>query len=433
MKPDSTLLGCIADDFTGATDLASMLVRSGMRTVQTIGVPGVPLDTSAQAVVVALKSRTSPRDEAVAESLAALEWLRSLGCKQFYFKYCSTFDSTDEGNIGPVADALMKALGTDFAIACPALPENGRTVYRGTLFVGDALLNESGMQNHPLTPMKDANIVRTLQRQTPSKVGLLRYDAVQGGSEALAKARETLKGEGVRLAIADAISEADLYALGESCASDLLVTGGSGLALGLPGNFARAGLLPEDGDAQALPAVDGLSAVLAGSCSRATQGQVAHWIGQGRPAFRLDALRLAENAQAVVDEACEFAQRHIGHEPVLIYATSAPEEVAAVQAKLGTSESGSLVERALAQSAQRLRDAGVRRFVVAGGETSGSVVSALDVGALTIGPQIDPGVPWTVSNGGERYALALKSGNFGSVDFFEKALQQFEQMGGAAR
>ncbi|MGF6573764.1 uncharacterized protein YgbK (DUF1537 family) [Paraburkholderia sp. GAS333] len=428
MNFDSTLLGCIADDFTGATDLASMLVRGGMRTVQTIGVPTAPLDTSAQAVVVALKSRTSPSGDAIAESLAALEWLRSLGCKQFYFKYCSTFDSTDAGNIGPVTDALMKALGTDFAIACPAFPENGRTVYRGNLFVGDLLLNESGMQNHPLTPMTDANLVRTLQRQTQSKVGLLRYDAVQPGGEKLAAARAALKADGVRVAIADAISDADLYTLGEACADDVLLTGGSGLALGLPGNFARAGLLAQGDDAQALPAVDGLSAVLAGSCSRATQGQVAHWRENGRPAFRLNTLQLAENSQKVIDEALGFAQQHIGKEPVLIYATSSPEEVAAVQGKLGVAESGSLVEHALAGIAQRLRDAGVRRFVVAGGETSGSIVNALDVKALTIGPQIDPGVPWTVSNGDQRYALALKSGNFGTVDFFEKALTQLDKL-----
>lgn len=420
----STLLGCIADDFTGATDLANMLVRGGMRTVQTIGVPDAP----AQAVVVALKSRTLPRDEAVAQSLAALEWLRSLGCRQFYFKYCSTFDSTDEGNIGPVADALMQALGTDFAIACPAFPENGRTVYRGNLFVGDLLLNESGMQNHPLTPMNDANIVRTLQRQTPAKVGLLRYDVVQRGAEAIAAERASLAAAGVKHVIADAISDADLYTLGAACANDVLLTGGSGLALGLPGNFARAGLLPEPETAEQLPAVDGLAAVLAGSCSRATQGQVAHWRESGRPAFRLNALALARNVQQVVDEALAFAAAHIGQQPVLIYATSTPDEVAAVQKQLGTAESGELVEQALAQCARRLADAGVRRFVVAGGETSGSVVNALDVAALTIGPQIDPGVPWTVSNGARRYALALKSGNFGTVDFFEKALAQFDRL-----
>jgi uncharacterized protein YgbK (DUF1537 family) len=421
------LLGCIADDFTGATDLANMLVRGGMRTVQTIGVPTAPLDPSAQAVVVALKSRTTPRDEAVAGSLAALEWLRSIGCRQFYFKYCSTFDSTDDGNIGPVADALMKALGASFAIACPAFPENGRTVYRGNLFVGDLLLNESGMQNHPLTPMKDANLVRTLQRQTASKVGLLRYDAVQRGVAALAEARAQLVADGVRLAIADTISDTDLYTLGEACANDVLITGGSGLALGLPDNFSRAGLLDTANDAQQLPAVNGHAVVLAGSCSRATQAQVAHWRDGGKPAFRIDPLALADDRQRVVDDALAFAQQHLAKEPVLIYATSAPDEVAKVQQTLGAALSGELVERALACIASGLEAMGARRFVVAGGETSGAVVSALGVSSLVIGPQIDPGVPWTVSDGA-RHALALKSGNFGTVDFFEKALAQFERI-----
>ncbi|HTH59940.1 MAG TPA: 3-oxo-tetronate kinase [Paraburkholderia sp.] len=427
MTDSSVLLGCIADDFTGATDLANMLVRGGMRTVQTIGVPTAPLDASAQAVVVALKSRTAPRDEAVAASLAALDWLRSLGCRQFYFKYCSTFDSTDDGNIGPVADALMRSLGASFAIACPAFPENGRTVYRGNLFVGDLLLNESGMQNHPLTPMKDANLVRTLQRQTSSKVGLLRYDVVQRGVAALADARATLIGDGVRLAIADAISDTDLYTLGQACANDLLLTGGSGLALGLPANFARAGLLDTANDAQRLPAVDGHAVVLAGSCSRATQAQVAHWRERGRPAFRLDPLALADDEQRVIDDALAFAKSHLGREPVLIYATSAPDEVAKVQQTLGAAASGELVERALARIAHGLEALGATRFVVAGGETSGAVVKALRVTSLTIGPQIDPGVPWTVSDGA-RHALALKSGNFGTVDFFEKALAQLEPL-----
>lgn len=427
MSSSSVLLGCIADDFTGATDLANMLVRGGMRTVQTIGVPAAPPDPSAQAVVVALKSRTAPSDEAVAGSLAALEWLRSLGSRQFYFKYCSTFDSTDDGNIGPVADALMRALGTPFAIACPAFPENGRTVYRGNLFVGDLLLNESGMQNHPLTPMTDANLVRTLQRQTPSKVGLLRYDVVQRGVAAVRDARTQLLADGVRLAIADAISDADLHTLGEACANDALVTGGSGLALGLPANFARAGLLDTASDAQRLASVAGHSVVLAGSCSRATQAQVAHWCEQGRPAFRIDPLALADDAQRVVDDALAFARQRIAQEPVLIYATSAPEEVAQVQRTLGTAASGALVESALARIARGLEEMGATRFVVAGGETSGAVVNALRVTSLMIGPQIDPGVPWTVSDGA-RHALALKSGNFGTVDFFEKALAQCERI-----
>ncbi|CAB3748850.1 3-oxo-tetronate kinase [Paraburkholderia humisilvae] len=430
MTSSPALLGCIADDFTGATDLANMLVRGGMRTIQTIGVPNGPLDTPAEAIVVALKSRTAPREQAVAESLAALEWLQKLGCKQFYFKYCSTFDSTDAGNIGPVADALMKALNAPFAIACPAFPENGRTVYRGNLFVGDLLLNESGMQNHPLTPMTDANLVRVLQRQTRTKVGLLRYDTVQRGAAAVNEARVALQHDGVGLAIADAISDQDLYTLGEACANDLLLTGGSGLALGLPRNFERAGLLPAAQDSEQVPGVHGLSAVLSGSCSRATQAQVANWRDSGRPAFRIDPLALARGDK-VVDAAMAFAQPLLAQGPVLVYATSSPEEVGAVQQQLGTATSGELVEQALAAIAQRMHDAGVRRFVVAGGETSGAVVNALDVKALQIGPQIDPGVPATVSIGATPLALALKSGNFGTVDFFSKTLGLFDQLAGA--
>ena len=227
------LLGCIADDFTGATDLANMLVRSGMRTVQTIGVPAAGSAPSADAIVVALKSRTIPAADAVAQSLAALAWLRDQGCEQFVFKYCSTFDSTDTGNIGPVADALLDALEGDqgFAIACPAFPENGRTVYRGHLFVGDMLLNESGMEHHPLTPMKDPNLVRVLQRQTHAKVGLIRYDTIARGADAVRDAIDALRRDGVRLAIADALADRDLHVLGEACAGLQLFTGGSGIAL----------------------------------------------------------------------------------------------------------------------------------------------------------------------------------------------------------
>ncbi|NIF69409.1 four-carbon acid sugar kinase family protein, partial [Burkholderia sp. Ap-962] len=239
--PARPLLGCIADDFTGATDLANMLVRSGMRTIQTIGVPEAGASLDADAIIVALKSRTIAPADAVAQSLAALDWLRAQGCRQIYFKYCSTFDSTAAGNIGPVADALAKALGADqqLAIACPAFPENGRTIYRGHLFVGDALLSESGMEHHPLTPMTDANLVRVLQAQTPSKVGLVRHDIIARGAQAVRDAFAALRADGVRYAITDALSDADLHVVGEACADHALVTGGSGIALGLPANFRR--------------------------------------------------------------------------------------------------------------------------------------------------------------------------------------------------
>ncbi|MFM0690777.1 four-carbon acid sugar kinase family protein [Paraburkholderia graminis] len=421
------LLGCIADDFTGATDLANMLVRGGMRTVQTIGVPQDGETITADAIVVALKSRTIPAADAVAQSLAALDWLRAQGCRQFVFKYCSTFDSTDAGNIGPVTDALLDALCADdkasaFTIACPAFPENGRTIFRGHLFVGDALLSESGMENHPLTPMRDANLVRVLQRQTQSQVGLVRYDAVAKGAAAVRESFDALRKQGARMAIADAVSDADLYVLGEACADLKLITGGSGIALGLPANFRRAGLLQPQDDAAQLPAVEGLSAVLAGSASKATNAQVAAW-RDTRPAFRIDPLAAARG-EAVVEQALAFAQTHLDKgEPMLIYATATPDEVKAVQRELGVDKAGHLVEATLASIARGLYERGVRKFVVAGGETSGAVVQALDVHSLRIGAQIDPGVPATATTGSQPLALALKSGNFGATDFFGKALR----------
>jgi uncharacterized protein YgbK (DUF1537 family) len=419
---EQALLGCIADDFTGATDLASMLVRGRMRTVQTIGLPAAGVQVEADALVVALKSRTVPAEDAVRQSLNALEWLRAQGCRQFFFKYCSTFDSTGKGNIGPVADALLEALKDDFTIACPAFPENGRTIFRGNLFVGDKLLNESGMENHPLTPMTDPDLVRVLQRQTKSRVGLIRYDTVTKGAEAIRARIEELKEDGVRLAIADAMSESDLFTLGKACRDLTLVTGGSGIALGLPQNFHSADLLVYAGHADDLPKIDGKAVVLAGSASMATNAQVAEWRAS-RPSFRIDPMTLSRG-EPVVENAVQFARSH-DNETVLIYATSSPDEVKAVQRKLGVEKAGHLVENALASIALKLRDAGVRKFVVAGGETSGAVVQALGVRLLRIGTQIDPGVPVTQSvgaNGEAPLALVLKSGNFGAVDFFDKAL-----------
>jgi uncharacterized protein YgbK (DUF1537 family) len=422
MSNAKPLLGCIADDFTGATDLANMLVRGGMRTVQSIGIPSaeVAAGLDADAIVIALKSRTTPVAEAVAESLAALEWLQARGCEQIFFKYCSTFDSTAAGNIGQVSEALLDKLGSDFTLACPAFPENGRTIFRGHLFVQDQLLSESGMQHHPLTPMGDANLVRVLQSQTTRKVGLLRYDAVSGGVEAVQKRIAELRADGVAMAVADALSDADLYTLGTACADLPLLTGGSGLALGLPENFRRAGKL-RDFDVSELPQVAGGEVVLAGSASVATNGQVAAWLQAGRPAYRIDPLALAAG-KPIVSEALAFARD--ATQTVLIYATSAPDEVKAVQQQLGVERAGAMVEEALGEIASGLRDAGVRRFVVAGGETSGAVVQALGVQLLQIGAQIDPGVPATISSTAEPLALALKSGNFGGRDFFAKALKQ---------
>lgn len=419
-RSDWTVLGVVADDFTGATDVASMLVRSGMRTMQVIGVPEGPPPAGADAVVVALKSRTTPVDDAVRESLAALRWLRGAGARQFYFKYCSTFDSTPRGNIGPVAEAMMSALGTDFTIACPAFPENGRTIFRGHLFVGDQLLSDSGMRNHPLTPMTDADLVRVLQPQCEGRVGLLRYDAVRAGVPAARARIAALRAEGVRIAVADAIDNDDLRVLAEACADLPLLTAGSGLALGLPALYVAQGWLRLDEHAASLETVGGAAAVLSGSCSTATNAQVAAWEAAGRPMRRIDPRALARG-EPVVDEVLQWARAAVAQGAVLISATAAPEVLRAVQAELGAARAGELVEQALARLARGLVDAGVRRLVVAGGETSGAVVQGLGVRALRIGPAICPGVPWTRAEG-RMLKLALKSGNFGAPTFFADAL-----------
>lgn len=414
-------LGCIADDFTGATDLANNLVRGGMRTVQAIGVPDGALETPADAVVVALKTRTLPAADAVAQSLAALEWLRAQGAEQIYFKYCSTFDSTTQGNIGPVADALMTALGTDFTIATPAFPDNKRTVFKGYLFAGDVLLNESGMQHHPLTPMTDANLVRVLSAQTRRKVGLIDYAVVARGAEAIRGRIDALRREGVEIAIVDAISNDDLLALGPALKGMPLVTAGSGVAIGLPGNWGLA-----RGAAAGLPREPGTQAVVAGSCSIATQGQVAAFIAAGGPALALDPLRIAAGDD-VVAQALAWAAPRLPDGPVLIYSTARPDAVQATQASLGAARAGALVEDAIARIAAGLARLGVRQLIVAGGETSGAVVQALGLTQLAIGEQIDPGVPWCAGQAqavGARISIALKSGNFGGVDFFTRAFGQ---------
>jgi uncharacterized protein YgbK (DUF1537 family) len=416
----SLLLGCIADDFTGATDIASMLVRHGMATVQLIGVPERDLDAGdAQAVVVALKSRTIPAAQAIDQSLAALAWLQARGARQVLFKYCSTFDSTDQGNIGPVSEALLDALGADFTIACPALPENGRSVYMGHLFVGERLLSDTHMRHHPLTPMTDSNLVAVLGRQSSAPVGLVPYPVVERGPEVIRARFAELKRAGLRQAIADATSERHLVDIGTAAADLALITGGSGIAMGLPDNFRRAGRLAETGEADLLPSVGGHAAALAGSCSAATLEQIERFAASG-PVLALDPLALVQDG-AEVERAIVWAEQRLSEAPVLIRSSAPPEEVARVQAAVGRERVGAAIEAAMARIARALVERGVRRLVVAGGETSGAVVAALGVRGLRIGPPIDPGVPWTVSLGEPHLALALKSGNFGAPDFFRKA------------
>ncbi|MGH6904319.1 MAG: 3-oxo-tetronate kinase, partial [Geminicoccaceae bacterium] len=367
----AVLLGCIADDFTGATDLASMLVRHGMATVQLIGVPEDVDPGAAQAVVVALKSRTVPAPEAVSRSLAALAWLRARGARQTLFKYCSTFDSTDRGNIGPVSEALLEALGAGLTIACPALPENGRSIYQGHLFVGDKLLSDSHMRHHPLTPMTDSDLVQVLQRQSRAPVGLVPYAVVDRGPEAIRACLAELRGAGIRQAIADAVSDRHLLALGAAVADLDLVTGGSGIAMGLPENFRRQGLLAAGAPADRLPHTPGLAAILAGSCSAATLGQIERHRAAGRPALVLDPIGLADGGDDVA-RALAFAKAHLAEGPVLISSSAPPEEVAEVQERLGRERAGAAIEAAMAAIARGLVALGVRRLVVAGGETAGA-------------------------------------------------------------
>jgi 3-dehydrotetronate 4-kinase len=431
------LLGCIADDFTGATDLANNLVRSGMRVLQTMGVPSAPIEADVDAVVVALKSRTLPPGVAVAQSLEALLWLQAQVAKpqalQIYFKYCSTFDSVFtpavQGNIGAVTEALMAALNTDFTIATPAFPDNGRTVFKGHLFVGDALLSESGMQNHPITPMTDANLVRVLQAQTQHRVGLIDHRTVASPVATIRKRIDELRSQGSGMAVVDALSNPDLMRLGKALKGMPLVTAGSGVAIGLPQNF---GISPSNTASQ-LPAPCGLQAIVSGSCSLASNAQVAHFIASGNPALALDPLDIAEKQTSGVDAvvaALAWAKNQLlepldgaSASPILIYATADTASVKAVQAQLGVAEAGELVENTLSRIAAGLLALGVRQLIVAGGETSGACVQALGIVQMQIGPQIDPGVPWCYgqTQANAHLHIALKSGNFGTADFFSKA------------
>jgi len=412
------LLGVIADDFTGASDIANTLAKGGLSTVQFLGVPTKSAPETCEAGVVALKSRSIAAAEAVALSMEAFEWLRAQGCRQFVFKYCSTFDSTPEGNIGPVGEALAKALDVRGAVACPAFPTTGRTVYQGHLFVGDRLLNESGLENHPLNPMTDPDLRRWLRRQCEESVGLVPWAMVRQGGAALRAALEAAADRAERLVIVDAVSDDDLLAIGDACAEAPLLTGGSGIALGLPRNFIRQGLAT--GKGSAFQGVDGPEAILAGSCSRATLQQIeVH--RKEHPVLQVEVEAVMEGA--VTPEAlAAFMHGHEGEAP-LVYSSAPSEKVRALQSAHGREAIAAALDALFAETAARLVYDGVRRLVVAGGETSGAVVSALSLDALAIGPEIDPGVPALAAADGRPLALALKSGNFGAPDFFAKALR----------
>ncbi|SHI05656.1 3-oxo-tetronate kinase [Marivita hallyeonensis] len=420
----TTLLGCIADDFTGATDLAGLLARSGVRVSLRIGVPTEPPEETSPFEVIALKSRTAPVTEAVAETQKALEWLQASGAKRFFWKYCSTFDSTAEGNIGPVAEALMKTLGTGQTIYCPAFPENGRAIFMGYLFVGQQPLAESPMKDHPLTPMRDSNLMRLLEPQVTRPVGLADRLTVARGVEALRARLSDLQAGGYAHVVVDAVADDDLHIIAEACQDMPLMTGGSAVAMPLPHLYKAQGLLPEDAPSTPKPDIPKQTIILSGSCSAMTNAQVARYVDTGAPTFRLDPLEVAKTgAQPALDW---LAGQNLTQAP-LIYATADPASVKAAQEALGTAKAGVLIEDTLAACAVAARDMGARRVIVAGGETSGAVTKALGVTQLDIGAEIAPGVPWTFcTSDGHTLALTLKSGNFGAETFFTDAQDRLD-------
>ncbi len=415
------LLGCIGDDFTGSSDLANTLAKGGMRTVQYNGVPETRADPSVDAGVVALKTRTIPPQEAVKQSLAALEWLRGQGCRQYLFKYCSTFDSTPQGNIGPVLDALGDALGAARAIVCPAFPATGRSIYQGHLFVNDRLLSESGMEKHPLTPMTDPDLRRWLTQQTRHAVGLVPYGIVAEGSAAIRAELEIASAGGSRYIVVDAILDRDLVAIGEAAEADILLSGGSGIALGLPANFRRAGLIGTV--ATHWTGMQGPAAALCGSCSTMSRRQIEDH-RKSHPARMVEADAAVDGTADPVEYA-DWVIAQQQHGLPLVFSSAEPEAVAAAQRRHGKERVATAVEGFFGELARQLSSRGVRRLVTAGGETSGAVVSALGIPSFEIGPEIDPGVP-ALKAGGLDMVLALKSGNFGSAGFFRKAAAVLE-------
>jgi uncharacterized protein YgbK (DUF1537 family) len=414
-----TILGCIADDFTGATDIAGLLARSGVKVSLRIGVPDHPPTDTSPFEVIALKSRTAPVTDAVAETRAALAWLRKAGAKRFFWKYCSTFDSTAKGNIGPVAEALMAELDTDQTIYCPAFPENGRSIFMGNLFVGQLHLSESSMKDHPLTPMRDSNLMRVLKPQVSKPVGLTNRLTVAKGVDAVRDSLAAHRANGTAHIVVDAVANADLETIAAACRDMPLMTGGSAVAMPLPALYLADGILAKDALKQEVRTIGQETIILSGSCSAMTNAQVAAYRATGAPGYRLDPLALTQSGHSPVLD--WLAEQNLAMRP-LIYATANPASVRAAQDTLGVAAVGELIEQTLAACAVAARDAGARRIIVAGGETSGAVTKALGVTQLDIATEIAPGVPWTYcTSNGHDIALALKSGNFGSETFFADA------------
>lgn len=423
-------LGCIADDYSGASDLANTLTRAGLRTVQTIGIPDDSLALpEIDAVVVALKSRSIVPEAAVAQSLAALGWLKARGAGHILFKVCSTFDSTDRGNIGPVTDALREACGGGPVPVTPAFPEAGRTVFMGHLFVGTQPLHESPLKDHPLNPMRDSDLVRVLGRQSRGGVGLIDRRVVARGPEAIRARLAELAGEGQGAAILDAVADEDLEAIGAVVVGCPVSTGASGLGLGIARALVASGVasgavpLRTDGTGEIAAPVGGHAAAVVGSCSKATLEQLAV-AERSLPVLHLDSGKLLEG-DGEVERAMAFALERLAAGPVVLASSAAPDRVAAFQARHGREATGRRIEQATAEIAARLVDAGVRRLIVAGGETSGAAVDRLGIPAFRIGPELAPGVPLLRTIGRTPDLLvALKSGNFGGPDFFTAALDR---------
>lgn len=413
------LLGCIGDDFTGSSDLGNTLAKAGMRVTQYVGVPDQPAASDVEAGIVALKSRSIPVADAIRLSLEALAWLQAQGCTQFLFKYCSTFDSTRDGNIGPVAEALADALGARQVLVCPAFPAAGRSIYQGHLFVTDKLLSESGMQNHPLTPMTDPDIRRWLTYQIKGTVGHVPAQTVLQGADAIRARMQTEDAAGHRLLVADAITDTDLIALGKAATDLPLITGGSGIAMGLPENFRAKGLL--SAHHSTWTGQTGRAVILSGSCSNATRAQVAAH-AKTHPTHEVTAdliMAGAVTAQSLADWA--LAQDGLP----LVYTSADPAIVSDAQMRFGKDIIAARIENLFADLARTLVARGVTRLISAGGETSGAVVEGLALSALEIGPEIDPGVPMIRASG--TLVLALKSGNFGGADFFARAAAMMER------
>ena len=422
----TTFLGCIADDFTGATDLASMLARSGVNVSLRIGVPLSTPENTAEIEVIALKTRSISASKAIEESLSALKWLKEAGAKKYFFKYCSTFDSTAEGNIGPVSEALMNELKVDQTIYCPAFPENGRSIYMGNLFVGQKLLSESSMKNHPLTPMNDSNLMRLLSAQVSRRVGLADRIVVNSGVNSLKEKLISLKENDVPHVIVDAVADTDLDTIASACQDMDFITGGSALAMPLAEFYKASGKISANDNSFMNKKLNTGSIILSGSCSEMTIIQVKNFIQRGAAAFQLDPIDLAENG---VKKVLDWLSSQDFTKNIIIYATSDPDTVKKVQAELGVDMAGKIVEQGLSECAIAARELGIKNFIIAGGETSGAITKALNVRQLDIGIEIAPGVPWTFSGKrNNQIALSLKSGNFGSEEFFTEALSKLENL-----